>query len=56
MAEGAGGAKIIIVKRLRHYDSGIIVKTIGLLLGPSKAMYRLSLKHSTLTKKAVGTT
>ena len=49
---------LIVVKRLwrRQYDPGIIEKTIGLVLGPSTAMYRLFLKHCTLTNKAVGTT
>ena len=53
----ASGTKI--VKRLRRwqYDPGIIENTIGLVLGPTTAaMYRLFLKHCTLTNKAVGTT
>ena len=48
----------VATKRLRRrqYDPGIIEKTIGLVLGPSTAMFRLFLKHCTLTNKAVGTT
>ena len=43
-----------IVKRLRRwkYDPLII---IGLVLGPSTALYRSFLKHCTLSNKAVGT-
>ena len=46
-----------IVKRLRRrqYDQLIIEMTIGLVLGPCTALYRLFLKHCTLTNKAVGT-
>ena len=46
-----------IVKRLqrRQYDPLIIERTIGLVLGPCTALYRLFLKHCTLTNKAVGT-
>ena len=45
------------VKRLtrRRYDPLIIERTIGLVLGPSKALYRSFLKHCTLTSKAVET-
>ena len=52
----ASGTKI--VKRLRrwHYDPGIIEKTIGIVLGPSTSLYRLFIKHCTLTHHAVGTT
>ena len=41
-----------IVKRLRRrqYDPKIIERTIGLLLGPSTALYRTFLKHCTLTR------
>ena len=42
----SSGSKI--VKRL-------VEKTIGLVLGPSTALYRPFLKHCTLTNKAVGT-
>ena len=46
-----------IVKRLRqrHYDLLIIERTIGLVCDPCTALYRLFLKHCTLTNKAVGT-
>ena len=46
-----------IVKRLRRrkYDPLIIERTIGLVLGPSTALYRSFLEHYTLTNKAVGT-
>ena len=45
-----------IVKRLRRrkYDPLIIEWTIGLMLGPSTALYRSFLAHCTLTNKAVG--
>ena len=45
------------VKRLRRrqYDPGIIERTIGLVLGPSTALYEPFLKHCILTNKAVGT-
>ena len=48
---------IEIVKRLRRrkYDKLIIVRTIGLVLGSSTALYRSFLEHCTLTNKAVGT-
>ena len=47
----------IIVKRLRRrqYNPGIIERTIGIVLGPSTALYEPFLKHCTLTNKAVGT-
>ena len=51
----ASGTKIVKRLRRRHYDPGFIEKTIGLVLGPSTAMYRLFLKHCTPTNKAVGT-
>ena len=46
-----------IVKRLWRwkYDALIIERTIFLVFGPSKALYRSFLKHCTLTNKAVGT-
>ena len=46
-----------LVKRLRRrqYDPAIIVRTIGLVLGPFAALYRSFLKRCTLTNKAVGT-
>ena len=45
------------VKRLRRqqHDLLIIGKTIGLVLGPSTALYGPFRKHCTLTDKAVGT-
>ena len=48
---------LYLIKRLRRrqYDSLIIERTIGLVLGPSTALYRPFLKHFTLTNKAVGT-
>ena len=52
----ASGTKIVKRIRRRQYDQGIIEKTICLVLGPSTAVYRLFLKHCTLTYKAVGTT
>ena len=52
----ASGTKIVKRLRRRQYDPGIIENTIGLVLGPSTAMYRLFLKHCTLTNNAVGTT
>ena len=50
----SSGSKI--VKRLARwkYDPEIIEKTIGLVLGPSTALYRSIRKHCTLTNKAVG--
>ena len=51
----ASGTKIVKRLRRRHYDPKIIGTTIGLVLGPSTALYRLFLKHCTLTNKAVGT-
>ena len=46
-----------IFKRLRRrkYDPLIIERTIGLVLGPSTALYRSFLAHCTLTYKAMGT-
>ena len=51
----SSGSKI--VKRLwrRQYYPVIIKRTIGLVLGPSTALYEPFLKHCTLTNKAVGT-
>ena len=49
------GSKIVKRLRRRKYDPSIIEKTIGLVLGPSTALYRSFLKHCTLTNKAVGT-
>ena len=41
--------------RRRQYDPVIIERPIGLVLGPSTALYGPFLKHCTLTNKAVGT-
>ena len=50
----SSGSKM--VKRLprRQNDPVIIERTIGLVLGPSTALYGPFLKHCTLTKNAVG--
>ena len=40
--------------RRRQYDPLIVERTIGLVLGPSTALYRPFPKHCTLTNKAVG--
>ena len=50
----SSGSKIVKCLRRRHYDPLIIDWTIGLVIGPSTALYRPFLKHCTLTKKAVG--
>ena len=49
------GSKIVKRLRRRQYDPVIIKRTIGLVLGPSIALYEPFLKHCTLTNKAVGT-
>ena len=51
----SSGSKIVKRRRRRQYDPLIIERTIGLVLGPCTALYRLFLKHCTLTNKAVGT-
>ena len=51
----SSGSKIVKRIRRRQYDPLIIEKTIGLVLGPSTALYGPFLKHCTLTNKAVGT-
>ena len=51
----SSGSKIVKRLRRRQYDPLIIERTIGLVLGPCTALYRLFLKHCTLTNKAVGT-
>ena len=38
----------------RQYDPLIIKRTIGLVFGPSTALYRPFLKHCTVTNKALG--
>ena len=49
------GSKIVKRLRRRQYDPVIIERTIGLVLGPSTALYKPFPKHCTLTNKAVGT-
>ena len=49
------GSKIVKRLRRRQYDPLIIERTIGLVLGPCTALYRLFLKHCTLTNKTVET-
>ena len=51
----SSGSKIVKRLRRRQYDPLIIKRTIGLVLGPCTALYRLFLKHCTLTNEAVGT-
>ena len=51
----SSGCKIVKRLRRRKYDPVTIERTIGLVLGPSTALYRFFLKHCTLTNKAVGT-
>ena len=51
----SSGLKIVKRLRRRQYDPVIIERTIGLVLGPSTALYRPFLKHCTLTNKAAGT-
>ena len=51
----SSGSKIVKRLRRRQCDPVIIERTIGLVLGPSTALYEPVLKHCTLTNKAVGT-
>ena len=51
----SSGSKIVKRLRRRQYDPLVIERTIGLVLGPSAALYGPFLKHCTLTNKAVGT-
>ena len=51
----SSGSKIVKRLRRRQYDPVIIERTIGLVLGPSTALYEPFLKHCTLTNKSVGT-
>ena len=51
----SSGFKIVKRLRRREYGQVIIERTIGLMIGPSTAMYRYFIKHCTLTNKAVGT-
>ena len=48
-------ANNILSTLVLQYDQVIIERTIGLVLGPSTALYEQFLKHCTLTNKAVGT-
>ena len=50
----SSGSKIVKRLRRRKYDP-VTQRTIGLLLGPSTALYRSFLKYCTLNNKAVGT-
>ena len=51
----SSGSKIVKRLRRRQYDPLIIERTIGIVIGPSTALYEPFLKHCTLTNKAVGT-
>ena len=51
----SSGSKIVKRHLRRQYDPLIIERTIGLVLGPSTALYRPFPKHCTFTNKAVGT-
>ena len=48
-------SKIVKRRQRRQYDPLTIERTIGLVLGPCTTLYRLFLKHCTLTNKADGT-
>ena len=50
------GSKIVKRLRRRKYDPVLVKRTIGLVLGPSTALYRSFLKHCIPTNKAVGMT
>ena len=51
----SSGSKIVRRLRRPKYDPLIIERTIGLVLGPSTALYRSFRTHCILTNKAVGT-
>ena len=51
----SSGSKIVKRVRRRQYDQVVIERTIGIVLGPSTAVYTPFLKRCTLTNKAVGT-
>ena len=51
----SSGSKKVKRLRCRQYDPAIIERTISLVLGTFKALYRSFLKRCTLTNKAVGT-
>ena len=50
----SSGSKIVKRLRRREYDQLIIERTIGLVLGPCTALYRLFLKHCTLLTRRLG--
>ena len=50
----SSGSKIIKRLRRRQYEPVIIERTIGLVLGPSIALYSPFLKQCNLTNKAAG--
>ena len=51
----SSGSRIVKRLRRRKYDPLIIKSAIGFVLGPSTALYKSFLNHSTLTNKALGT-
>ena len=51
----SSGSKIMKRLQRRQYDPVIIERTIGIVLGPFSALYRLFRKCCTLTNKAFGT-
>ena len=51
----SSGSKMVKQLQRRKYDPVIIERTIGLVLGPSTALYRSFLKHCTLNNRAIGT-
>ena len=51
----SSGSKIVKRLRRRQYDPLIIERTIGLVHGPSTALYIPSLECCTLTNKTIGT-
>ena len=51
----SSGLKIVKRLRRRQYDQLIIERAIGLVLGPSTALYKPFLERCTLINKAVGT-
>ena len=50
----SSGSKRVKILRRRQYDPLMIKMTIGLVIGPSTALYRPFLKYCTVTNKAVG--
>ena len=51
----SSGSKIVKRLRRQQYDPLVIERTIGIVLGPSTALYEPFLKQCTLTNRAVGT-